>query len=75
MSTIDFETDSGDQIPIEQRSAREVTHVKEHAIAPEGVRVAHPAFDVTPHELITAIITEEGVVQAPYRDNLAKLRQ
>jgi methylthioribose-1-phosphate isomerase len=73
VSTIDFETQSGDQIPIEQRSAREVTHVKDQAIAPDGVQVAHPAFDVTPHELISAIITEDGVVQAPYREGLAKL--
>ena len=74
VSTIDFETVSGDQIPIEQRSEREVTHVGEHAIAPQGVKVAHPAFDVTPSELVTAIITEEGVVEAPYRQNLEKLR-
>jgi methylthioribose-1-phosphate isomerase len=73
VSTIDFEAQSGDEIPIEQRSARELTHVKDQAIAPEGVTVAHPAFDVTPHELITAIITEDGVVQAPYKPNLAKL--
>jgi methylthioribose-1-phosphate isomerase len=73
VSTIDFEAQSGDEIPIEQRSAREVTHVKEQAIAPEGVAVAHPAFDVTPNELITAIITEDGVVTAPYGPNLAKL--
>lgn len=75
VSTIDFEAQSGDEIPIEQRSSREVTHIKEQAIAPEGVQVAHPAFDVTPNELITAIITEEGIVEAPYRANLAKLRE
>ncbi len=73
VSTIDFDTETGEAIPIEQRSAREVTHVGERAIAPEGVRVAHPAFDVTPNTLITAIVTEKGVVKAPYGANLAGL--
>lgn len=73
VSTIDFETASGDDIPIEQRSAREVTHVGERAIAPVGVEVAHPAFDVTPNTLITAIVTENGVVTSPYREGLAAL--
>ncbi len=74
VSTIDFETPSGDGIVIEQRSAREVTHVGDHAIAPEGVDVAHPAFDVTPNPLVTAIVTEDGVVEAPYRESLQTLR-
>ncbi|MFW5968384.1 MAG: S-methyl-5-thioribose-1-phosphate isomerase [Persicimonas sp.] len=73
ISTIDFETDSGDDVPIEQRAAKEVTHVGDTAIAPEGVEVAHPAFDVTPNPLVTAIVTEEGVVEPPYRRNLATL--
>lgn len=72
-STIDLEITSGGDIPIEQRSAREVTHVGEHAIAPEGVEVAHPAFDVTPGGLVDAIITEVGVARAPYRATLAAL--
>lgn len=74
MSTIDFETPCGDDIPIEQRSPEEVTRVGETKIAPDGVEAAHPAFDVTPAKLVTAIITERGVVEPPYGENLAKLR-
>lgn len=70
VSTIDLETESGDAIPIEQRSSDEVTRVGETEIAPRGVEVAHPAFDVTPNELVTAIITEEGVAEAPYAESL-----
>ncbi len=73
VSTIDLETDSGDSIPIEQRSADEVTRVGETEIAPKGVEVAHPAFDVTPNELVTAIITEDGVARAPYGESLAAI--
>lgn len=73
LSTIDLEITEGSQIPIEQRSAREVTHVGERALAPEGIAVAHPAFDVTPGDLITAIVTEEGVAQAPYEQSIAAL--
>lgn len=73
LSTIDMEITHGKDIPIEQRRAREVTHVQGEAIAPEGVQVAHPAFDVTPGELVTAIITEEGVIRAPYITSLAEL--
>ena len=62
-STVDLAMVSGDLIPIEQRDPREVTHVRgETAIAPEGVEVLNPAFDVTPAHLITGIITEEGIV-------------
>ena len=53
---------SGDDIPIEQRDPREVTHLGDQPLAPEGVNAAHPAFDVTPNGLVTAIITEHGVV-------------
>jgi methylthioribose-1-phosphate isomerase len=61
-STVDLATPSGDQIPIEQRDPREVTHVRGRAaIAPEGVNVVNPAFDVTPAKLITGIITEKGI--------------
>jgi methylthioribose-1-phosphate isomerase len=61
-STIDLSMESGDQIPIEQRDPREVTHVRgETVIAPDGVSVANPAFDVTPARLITGIITEKGI--------------
>ncbi|MEC9399717.1 MAG: S-methyl-5-thioribose-1-phosphate isomerase, partial [Myxococcota bacterium] len=73
LSTIDLEITRGEDIPIEQRSAREVTHVKEQAIAPAGIPVAHPAFDVTPGELVTAIITEKGVSKPPYTESLAAL--
>ncbi|MEM1348067.1 MAG: S-methyl-5-thioribose-1-phosphate isomerase [Myxococcota bacterium] len=72
-STIDRSITNGEAIPIEQRSAEEVTHVRGVAIAPEGVQVAHPAFDVTPAELVTAIITEEGVLRAPYSEAMSRL--
>ncbi len=65
-STIDLSLGSGDQIPIEERAPEEVTHLGGQAIAPAGVPAAHPAFDVTPHELITAIITERGVIYPPF---------
>jgi methylthioribose-1-phosphate isomerase len=72
-STIDLSCPSGDAIPIEERGAREVTHLDERQIAPTGVKVMNPAFDVTPHALITAIITERGVARAPYVKSLARL--
>jgi len=70
LSTVDLKLASGDQIPIEQRSAREVTHVAGVAIAPEAVGAQHPAFDVTPHRYVTAIITERGVAREPYAESL-----
>lgn len=72
-TTIDMATVHGDDIEIEERAAREVTHVGESQITPDGVEVANPAFDVTPAKYITAIITEKGVVYPPYEENLAKL--
>lgn len=72
-STIDMSLKSGDGIPIEQRDPREVTRVGDQFLAPEGVRAAHPAFDVTPHELVTAIITERGIVEPPFEANLGRL--
>jgi methylthioribose-1-phosphate isomerase len=60
-TTIDLTLASGDEIPIEERSPEEVTHIQGIAIAPEGVDVANPAFDITPHKYITAIITENGI--------------
>jgi len=72
-STIDLETPDGDEIPIEQRSAREVTHLAGKQIAPDGVRVENPAFDVTPHRYVTAIITERGIAQNPYQESLQAL--
>ena len=74
-STIDMETPTGDKIPIEQRSAREVTHVGPTQIAPDGVRVENPAFDVTPARYVGAIITERGIARAPYEDSLKRLEQ
>jgi methylthioribose-1-phosphate isomerase len=74
-STIDLETPDGGRIPIEQRATREVTHMAGKPIAPEGVKVENPAFDVTPAKYVTAIITERGVAQAPYSESLKKLSQ
>lgn len=72
-STVDLSIPSGDEIPIEEREPREVTHISDVAIAPEGVHVANPAFDVTPHRYITGIITENGVVYPPFERNLRKV--
>jgi len=69
-STVDFALPNGDTIPIEQRDPAEVTSFSGQPIAPAGVHAAHPAFDITPHELITAIITERGVVYPPFEENL-----
>jgi methylthioribose-1-phosphate isomerase len=73
ISTLDLELTSGAQIPIEQRAATEVTHVFGVPVAPDGVRVENPAFDVTPNQYVTAIITERGVARAPYTDSLRSL--
>jgi methylthioribose-1-phosphate isomerase len=75
ISTVDLSTPTGDQIPIEQRSPREVTEIRGVKIAPEGVRVENPAFDVTPARYVTAIITERGVAKAPYSESLRQLAQ
>src|SRR5689334_4522796 len=72
-STIDLATPTGDSIPIEQRSAREVTHMAGKQLTPEGVSIENPAFDVTPHRYVAAIITERGIVKAPYSESLRKL--
>jgi methylthioribose-1-phosphate isomerase len=72
-STIDLSLTSGDEIPIEERSPQEITHIEGLRIAPEGVGVANPAFDVTPHYYISAIITEKGVIREPYIERLKKL--
>ena len=73
MSTIDLRIPSGDQIPIEERNGREVTHLGEVKIVADGVKIRNPAFDVTPHQYISAIITEAGVVRGPYGANLASV--
>jgi methylthioribose-1-phosphate isomerase len=73
ISTLDLTLASGDLIPIEQRAPNEVTHFHGVPVAPEGTTVANPAFDVTPHRYVTAIITERGVARAPYSESLRKL--
>ena len=72
-TSIDLACPSGDHIPIEERSAREVTHIFRQQIAPTDMPVANPAFDVTPHPLVSAIITERGVVRAPYAKSLPRV--
>jgi methylthioribose-1-phosphate isomerase len=74
-NTIDLETASGSLIPIEQRAAREVTHVGGVQVTPHGVRIENPAFDVTPAKYVTAIITERGVLRAPFTDSIAAAAQ
>ncbi len=74
ISTIDFNIRTGKEIPIEERSAEEVTHGFGRRTAPEGARVYSPAFDVTPNELIAAIITEAGVIRPPFEKNLSYLQ-
>ncbi len=69
-STIDLKLSSGEQIPIEQRQPDEITHVRGVAIAPAGIDVANPAFDITPHSYVTAIITEAGIARPPYSESL-----
>src|SRR3982751_6238681 len=70
LSTIDLKTPDGDHIPIEERSAREVTHVGSSQLAPVGASVWNPAFDVTPHQYIAGIITERGIFRPPYAESL-----
>ena len=69
-SSIDVNCASGKDIPIEQRDAKEVSHIFGKALAPKGMRVLNPAFDVTSQDLITAIITEKGVIHPPYQQNI-----
>src|SRR3954454_290316 len=73
ISTLDLTLETGDKIPIEERAAREVTHIQGLAIAPDGIKVANPAFDVTPNRYVSAIITERGVARAPYSEQLRQL--
>lgn len=75
ISTIDLNTKTGDDIPIEERPQTEVTHVKGAQLSPEGITIANPAFDVTPNRYVTAIITERGVARAPYTESLQALVQ
>lgn len=73
ISTLDLNLKNGDEIPIEERASTEVTHIRGIPIAPEGVTVRNPAFDVTPARYITGIITERGVVRADYSSGLKAL--
>jgi len=75
LSTIDLKTPDGEHIPIEERNAKEVTHVGSSQLAPAGASVWNPAFDVTPHHLIAGIITERGIFRAPYIESLARAFQ
>ena len=70
ITTLDLSLKSGEEIPIEERDGREITHIGANQLGPDGVNVHNPAFDVTPNDLITAIITDKGVARAPYVDSL-----
>jgi methylthioribose-1-phosphate isomerase len=72
-TTIDPKIKTGDEIPIEERKPEEVTRIQGVALAPDGVNAANPAFDVTPHRYITAIITEKGIVRLPYTRSIKSL--
>jgi methylthioribose-1-phosphate isomerase len=72
-STIDLEVAQGDDIPIEERGAEEVTHPGGCQVAPDGVRVLNVAFDVTPHRYVTGIITEHGIAYPPFKQSLARM--
>jgi len=73
-STVDLSLPSGDQITIEERDPTEVTHVGGVSIAPEGVPVYNPAFDVTPHRYVKGIVTEEGIVYPPFAPGLRRVK-
>jgi methylthioribose-1-phosphate isomerase len=72
LSTIDLEAPDGDHIPIEERNAKEVTHLAGVRLTPAGALIRNPAFDVTPHRFIAGIITERGIVRAPYTESLRR---
>ncbi|MGE5325201.1 MAG: S-methyl-5-thioribose-1-phosphate isomerase [Actinomycetota bacterium] len=72
-STVDMNTPTGEQIPIEQRPQKEVTHHGGRQMTPDGVKVENPAFDVTPAKYVTAIVTERGIAKAPYDQSLKEL--
>ncbi|MFD2671412.1 S-methyl-5-thioribose-1-phosphate isomerase [Marinicrinis sediminis] len=73
LSTIDLDTPTGADIPIEERADEEITEGFGKRTAPKGIKVFNPAFDITPHDYVTAIITEKGIVEAPFEENLKKL--
>jgi methylthioribose-1-phosphate isomerase len=72
LTTLDLSLKTGQEIPIEERDPTEITHIKDHQLAPDGISVHNPAFDVTPNNLIAAIITDKGVARAPYEESLKK---
>jgi len=72
LTTLDLTLKTGQEIPIEERDPTEITHIKNHQLAPDGISVHNPAFDVTPNNLIAAIITDKGVARAPYEVSLKK---
>jgi methylthioribose-1-phosphate isomerase len=73
LSTVDLNTADGSRIPIEERNEREVTHVGSNRLTPDGAQIRYPAFDVTPAQYVTAIITERGIARAPFAESLAQL--
>lgn len=73
ISTIDINIENGEKIPIEERNAKEVTHIKNIPIAPSGIKIKNPAFDVTSNRLITAIITEKGIARKPFEKSIRRL--
>jgi methylthioribose-1-phosphate isomerase len=75
ISTLDLSLSSGDEIPIEQRSGDEVACLNNKRITPEGANIAHPAFDITPNDLVTAIITDKGIAEQSYSTSLKKLAE
>ncbi|MBI3988115.1 MAG: S-methyl-5-thioribose-1-phosphate isomerase [candidate division NC10 bacterium] len=73
LSTLDLTLQSGDEIPIEERSPEEVTHIGGRSIAPPGITAKNPAFDITPARYVTAMITERGIAYPPYKESLRRL--
>lgn len=74
-TTVDFDIKSGEEIVIEERSGEEVTHIDGHPTAPEGIDVYNPAFDVTPYQNITGIITEKGILRGPFSEKIPRLKE
>lgn len=75
LSTIDINTASGDEIPIEERGGEEITHIRNARVAAEGVSTFAPAFDITPNKFVTAIVTEAGILKPPFSGSIAGMRQ
>jgi methylthioribose-1-phosphate isomerase len=73
LSTVDLNTADGSRIPIEERNEREVTHVGSNRLTPDGAQIRNPAYDVTPAQYVTAIITERGIARAPFAESLAQV--